>query len=202
MTEPTNSTDSLDPQQIDAATKKTMESIGSNIRNLRRGLGQTLQELSTRTELSVSMLSLVERGKSSPSIGALVVIADALKVPVSDLLIVKQAGEEQFIVGVNGQRSFQVGEILVRLLREDRTRGVFISINEYKPHMSKPAVTVKHDGYEYAYVLEGSPCLELDGQSHQLTAGDLVFFDSKKAHRIWNNESSPARILWFNLQEG
>ncbi len=47
----------------------------------------TLQELSERTGLSTSMISLVERGRTSPSIGSLVVLASALKVPIGELFI-------------------------------------------------------------------------------------------------------------------
>ena len=53
-------------------TKEVLTIIGSKVRSLREAQGLTLEELANRTQLSKSMLSLMERGKSAPSIGTLV----------------------------------------------------------------------------------------------------------------------------------
>lgn len=45
-----------------------MKDIGGKIRALRRQRGLTLEEISARWGLSVSFLSQVERGLSSPSV--------------------------------------------------------------------------------------------------------------------------------------
>src|SRR5918992_904002 len=63
----------------------TVVRIGTRIRTLRSERNLTLQSLAESTGLSSSMLSLVERGKTSPSIGTLVAISSALGVHMSDL---------------------------------------------------------------------------------------------------------------------
>ncbi|MDA3863772.1 MAG: response regulator [Deltaproteobacteria bacterium] len=60
--------------------------IGENIRNNRKEKNLTLKMLSRRTQLSISLLSQIERGESSPSITSLYKIANALNVKMASLL--------------------------------------------------------------------------------------------------------------------
>ena len=59
--------------------------IGESIRRLRKDAGLTLKLLSRRTNLSVSLLSQIERAESSASISSLYKIATALDVRIQDL---------------------------------------------------------------------------------------------------------------------
>ncbi len=59
--------------------------IGRNIRELRKKGGLTLKQMSRRTNLSVSLLSQIERAESSASVSSLFKIATALDVPITHL---------------------------------------------------------------------------------------------------------------------
>ena len=59
--------------------------IGRTIRELRKTHGLTLKQTARRTNLSVSLLSQIERAESSASISSLFKIATALDVPLRDL---------------------------------------------------------------------------------------------------------------------
>src|SRR6186713_3607393 len=59
--------------------------IGDTIRNLCKEKDLTLKQMSRRTNLSVSLLSQIERAESSASISSLYKIATALDVRVQDL---------------------------------------------------------------------------------------------------------------------
>jgi len=61
-------------EDIAETTASTLAAIGLRIRELRQLRGLTLQALADVSGLSTSMLSLVERGRASPSIGSLIVI--------------------------------------------------------------------------------------------------------------------------------
>src|SRR5918994_2299004 len=71
-------------ERISIETAGALAAIGNRIRDLRGQKTLTLQALSELTGLSPSMLSLVERGQTTPSIGTLVVISSALGVHMSD----------------------------------------------------------------------------------------------------------------------
>ena len=59
--------------------------IGRNIRELRKGRGLTLKQMSRRTKLSVSLLSQIERAESSASVSSLFKVATALDVRITEL---------------------------------------------------------------------------------------------------------------------
>ena len=59
--------------------------IGRTIRELRKSRGLTLKQLARRTELSVSLLSQLERAESSASVSSLFKVATALDVRITEL---------------------------------------------------------------------------------------------------------------------
>ncbi len=61
------------------------KAIGRNIRSLRKERGLTLKQMSRRTQLSVSLLSQIERAESSASVSSLFKIAAALDVKIMEL---------------------------------------------------------------------------------------------------------------------
>ena len=77
---------------------QTLAAIGLRIRGARIARSMTLQALADVSGLSPSMLSLVERGRASPSIGSLIVIASALGVAMSDLIVEDSSTAENAVV--------------------------------------------------------------------------------------------------------
>jgi len=59
--------------------------IGRCIRELRKERGLTLKQMSRRTNLSVSLLSQIERAESSASVSSLFKVATALDVKITEL---------------------------------------------------------------------------------------------------------------------
>lgn len=187
--------------EVAHTTASTLTAIGLRIRELRQSRAMTLQALADTTDLSPSMLSLVERGRASPSIGSLVVIASALGVAMSDLIVCEPASDEKLVVRASDQHAVETAQHVVRrLLREDRARGVSVAINEYEPHTGNAEKPVTHDGFEYGYILEGKLTVEVDGISYQLEGGDLIAYSSRRPHRFWNHGKKKVRTLWFNLK--
>jgi transcriptional regulator with XRE-family HTH domain len=196
------SLDALSPlsEEIAETTASTLAAIGFRIRELRQLRGLTLQALADVSGLSTSMLSLVERGRASPSIGSLIVIANALGVAMSDLLVNGADSEERIVVRASEARIVETAQHVVRrLLREDRTRGVSVAVNEYAPHTGSTEHPIAHDGFEYGFVLEGELTVEVDGTKHVLQRGDLISYSSRRRHKIWNHAETKVRTLWFNL---
>lgn len=174
--------------------------IGSRIREFRTSKAMTLQALGKATGLSLSMLSLVERGKTAPSIGSLVVICSALDVHMSDLLAPDRRSPVDPVSRREKQVSFETAEgVLRRILIDDRIHAVEIAVNEYAPCTGSAPTPVHHQGFEYGVVLEGELTVELDGDRHLLRSGDLVSYNSMRNHRIWNYGTLKARALWINL---
>lgn len=74
------------------------EVIGDVLRGERTSQGRTLREVSDSARVSLGYLSEVERGRKEPSSELLNAICDALRVPLSQVLIdagERMAGEER-----------------------------------------------------------------------------------------------------------
>jgi transcriptional regulator with XRE-family HTH domain len=66
-----------------------VKDVGRRIRQLRlsRSARMTQEDLSERARISVSFLSMIERGERSPHLGTLAAIAQALEVRIADLFL-------------------------------------------------------------------------------------------------------------------
>lgn len=186
--------------ELEGMAASAVQAIGTKVRELRTGQGLTLQGLADMTGLSPSLLSLVERGKTSPSIGTLVSVAHALGVHMGDLVPGDQSVRESPVRRAADQRVFSTpGGVTRRVLRDDRGRGLEIAINEYAPGGHSADRELHHGGYEYGFVLDGLLTVELEGESLVLQPGDSIAYDSTRSHRIVNEGGGPARALWVNL---
>jgi transcriptional regulator with XRE-family HTH domain len=180
---------------------ETVAFIGNRIRLLRADRNLTLQALAEKTGLSSSMLSLVERGKTSPSIGTLVAISSALGAHMSDLFDNRAGKQEEPVIRVEDQRVYVTAEgVKRRVVRTDDEHGMELVFNDYEPGTGSGSDLVHHSGYEYGVLLEGSLSVEVDGSTYELKPGDSISYNSQLPHRIQNNGRKHARAVWVNLE--
>jgi transcriptional regulator with XRE-family HTH domain len=182
---------------------ETVQAIGARVRALRSQRQLTLQALADMTGLSASLLSLVERGRTSPSIGTLVSVAHALGIHMNDLVPGEDRSWASPVTRHADQRQFSTPEgVTRRVIKDDRPRGVEIAVNEYAPGGRSADSSLHHEGYEYGMVLEGTLTVYLANGRHVLKSGDAIGYDSTKPHRICNESKRAARALWVNLDRG
>ncbi len=178
----------------------TVQAIGMRIRQLRMQRDKTLQALADMTGLSASLLSLVERGKTSPSIGTLVSVSRALGVHMSDLITTAPPATKEPIVRAEDQSVYHTAEGgQRRVVADDRVRGLEIALNDFKPGGSSADSSLHHGGYEYGIVLDGELTVTLDGQEYVLRPGDMISYESTRPHRIRNTGKRAAKAVWVNL---
>lgn len=60
--------------------------MGEVLRTRRRAQGMTLRDLSSKARVSLSYISEIERGQKEPSSELLAALADALEIPLSNVL--------------------------------------------------------------------------------------------------------------------
>jgi transcriptional regulator with XRE-family HTH domain len=181
------------------AVLRTVTDIGRRIRDAREASGLTLRTVSTATGLSTSMLSLVERGRTSPSIGTLVAICDALALPMASLF----SGADD-----RGARLIRRDEtpsrsddgVTHRLIVDDRRHGVELTEDVYVPGGSTAEGTAAHPGEEIGIVVGGRLDVEVDGTTYRLGDGDAVQLASSTPHRCSNGGRGGARAIWVAIR--
>ena len=127
--------DKLLEESVDDRTAGVLNTIGRNIRQLRMERSLTLQALAEHTGLSPSMLSLLERGKTGPSIGTLVVIAASLGAQMSDLMDQTGSGDGSIVSRAEfGGVLDGTLEVTVSGQAEILRAGDLISYSSLEPH--------------------------------------------------------------------
>jgi transcriptional regulator with XRE-family HTH domain len=175
--------------------------IGERMRQARLKKGLTLKDLAEKTGVSVSMLSLVERGRASPSMGTLVAVCSSLGILMGDLFDGHIRPRSDPVARRDEQPLFTTREgVKRRVLQTDEIKRTELVINEYLPGTGSGQEPTRHPGAEYGFVLEGTLQVDVAGTVYELETGDAIGYESTLPHRIWNDsESEVACAVWFNL---
>jgi transcriptional regulator with XRE-family HTH domain len=175
--------------------------MGKRMREVRLQRGLTLKELARETGVSVSMLSLVERGRSSPSMGTLVAVCSSLGILMGDLFDGQIAPRANPVARRHEQPLFTTREgVKRRVLQTDEVNRTEFVINEYLPGTGSGQDRTHHRGVEYGFVLEGALHVDVAGALYELETGDAIGYESTLPHRIWNDSDSEiARAVWVNV---
>lgn len=183
-----------------SSAEETIRGIGTRIRRLRRERRLTLSEMAERTGVSMSMLSMVERGQATPSIGTLVAVSTTLGLHMADLF----AAPEHPAPSPVRRRDEQVavegpGGVTRRLAHDDHHKGLEMVVNEYPPGSSSSPTRTHHAGTEFGVVVRGRLSVDLDGAEHVLETGDAISYVSATPHRISNPGRTVAVAVWLNM---
>jgi transcriptional regulator with XRE-family HTH domain len=184
------------------AADETVRIVGQRIRQRRQRIGMTLNDLGDRTGVSVSMLSMLERGLAAASIGTLVAVSSALGVQMRDLFEHPDVDDDSPVVRLEEQTEIETAEgVHRRIAHQAQEQGLEVAINKYQPGTSSNDQPTHHEGMEYGVVIEGSISVELDDKSYVLHPGDAIRYDSAIPHKIVNTSGKLARAVWVNLRD-
>ena len=159
----------------------------------------SLRDLAERSGVTAPMLSQVERGETSPTLGTAERIAGGLDLSLSQLLRLDE-GEHVVVIRARERR--------VRRSKGHRTEELTpplpgqradVSVHTLAPGAAtaSPGDPPLHEpgSRETAFVLRGSVTLLIDGERHVLSAGDSVTFDADLEHHFENHGDAAAEFL-------
>ena len=170
--------------------------LGRRIKLLRVSLGLTLKDLEERGGISATHVSEIERGKASPTVGALGRIARALGMRPATLVEAKTEPSYSVL------RAEQRGNRAVHWAKarlEPVTEPVHCA--PLGAHLvtlqadRSAALTHSHEGEEWVTVLSGAAEITVDGTAHVLREGDCLHFRAHRMHSYSNLTSEPAVLL-------
>ncbi len=186
-----------------------MDIIGQKLRAARHEKGLSLRELAARADVSVSLLSQIENGKSTPSVRSLHSIADALSVPLGYFFPEDEAGngysgepsnaqplKEQILRFAHRPRlELNEGIEWMRLTPHEDRDAQFLELH-YDVGASSGAKMSYHRGREFGLVLSGELTVEIGFEKYVLHEGDSIIFDSTRPHRLTNTGGVLVKALW------
>lgn len=187
------------------ASGSVLHGLGERIRAIRLQQDMTLQDLSTRCQVSVAMLSHIERGRSTPSIKVLDRIRLGLGVPFGAFFEEKEHSKPEsdaHIIMRREQRPvlrFDATGLKKELLSP--VRGTQLEMMELRlqPNGHSGEEPWRRVGEKCGVVLAGSLSLTIGSTSYELREGDAFHFDSSTPHSFQNTFHSESRIMWIIL---
>ena len=171
------------PTKKSPARPKIASPFGARVRQRRRELGLSLQQLAGRTGLTASFLSLVERDQNSPSLQSLHRLAEALEVPI---FFFSQTNSENPVVR-RDQRvkvTFPASKVTCELLVPNLRNRLEVFIGHAHPSAGNIARTPKADSEECLYLMKGRLRVQLVDQTYELGEGDSIYFHGVNVREI------------------
>jgi transcriptional regulator with XRE-family HTH domain len=161
--------------------------VGRNLRDLRAEQGLSIRSLAELSGLNVNTLSLIENGKSSPSVSTLQQLASALTIPITAFfetdLIKKNVSYQK--TGQRLQAAFAYGT-LADLGAGLTLRGGQPLLVTLEPKANSGPTPIVHTGHEFVFCLEGHLSYTIEDHVYILDPGDSLLFEAHLPH-FWQN---------------
>lgn len=170
--------------------------VGSQLRELRTRRGLSIRALAEASGLNVNTLSLIENGKTSPSVSTLQLLASSLGVPIT-AFFESEPSQKRIVYQKSGQRrraAFSHG------ILEDLKTGLNLPQGQLllvtlEPGADSGSTPIVHTGHEFVFCLEGCLAYTIQEQVFTLDPGDSLIFEAHLPHR-WRN---PGKALMRSL---
>jgi transcriptional regulator with XRE-family HTH domain len=190
-----------------------LESIGTRLRTLRTEHGFSIRALAERAEISSSVISEVERGKTEPSISTLKRLAAALGTSITYFFttasqanghVIRAASRKTVAFNYpaadgHDQRSAIRAQGVHFEVASPESSDVLEAIyGRYEPGASTGEELYTHEGEEWGMVLSGRFKVTLNNEVHFLDVGDSIWFRSDVPHKIENVAPGVSEYIWID----
>lgn len=179
--------------------------VGLRLKELREARNISMRTLAAKSGLSANALSMIERGKTSPSVSTLYKLADAMGISIT-AFFGAESDKKQVVFIKSDERT-----------RMAFTRGVFEAlggeqfIGRVEPFMltmdsgaTSGPHTMSHTGHEFVFCLRGELDYQVEKEIFHLRAGDSLLFSAQLKHK-WRNAAKTvtnALIIISGFAEG
>lgn len=174
--------------------------LALRLRDLRMGAGMTLDGLAERTGVSRSMISLIERGESSPTAAVLDKLAGGLGVTLASLFAAPVSTAASPLSRHEDQRIWRDPES--GYMRRNLSAPGFPSPIELVEVVLPPGAQVAYDTghrativHQQIWIMEGAITLTLGEETYRLGTGDCLSMRLDQPTVFRNLTDAPARYV-------
>ena len=174
-----------------------LDTLGADLRSLRKSRGLTLSDLAEAVGKSVGWLSQVERGVSEPALDDVRIVAALFSLPVSFFFSHSpDTPESQYVVRADSRRAMSDNSKgLVESLLSPDLGGTFEIIHSVFAVGAKCPQPFVRPTEEAGYVIDGSLTLIIDGREFVHITGDSFRFAGETVSWI-NQGTRPVVLIW------
>ena len=195
-------TKKIDQDQLNDGIPSPDLIVGNNIRKIRNRKKLSLRQLSEESGLNINTLSLIENGKSSPSVSTLQCLARALYVPITSFFEPETVKTQVAITRHDQRTSTAINNALMQNLAKDYfSNAVQPFVVTLEPGGGSGSQEIVHSGHEMVYCLAGSVRYRVGDEVFDLFQDDSIVFAAHLPHSWKNLTDETAKILLILCRE-
>src|SRR5512140_51421 len=161
--------------------------VGVRLRELREARSTSMRALAAKSGLSANALSMIERGRTSPSVSTLYKLADALGVPVTEFFAPGVEKRNVLLVRADERTRIPFSNGLWEGLGGEKFTGrVEPFVITLETGAGSGQHSIVHTGHEFVYLLRGHLEYLVEDKLYELEPGDSLLFAAQLHHR-WRN---------------
>ncbi|WP_030160549.1 helix-turn-helix domain-containing protein [Glycomyces sp. NRRL B-16210] len=176
---------------MNTANEATLDAVGPRLKHLRLRRDITLTDLAAATGISASTLSRLEAGLRRPTLEQLLPLARYHGVTIDSLVDAPRTADPRVDLR---PLSCDDGSIIIPLTRRPGGIQAYKFVIPAGRDDALPDLR-SHEGYDWAYVLNGTLRLVLGDQDLRLRAGEAAEFDTRTPHWFGATASGPVEYL-------
>ncbi len=174
--------------------------FGQRIRSLRKENGLSLEQLSSKSGVALATLSRIENGKGSGTFRTHQRIAEALRIPLTEMYKDIEESEPDTL-------SIESGSEEAETFMYDEKASAILLAKQVSTKQMLPQLIVLQEGGKtsveqypagterWLFVLEGTVEVSVAGKIHPLTTGNTLYFKGSLAHQLTNVGDVVAKIV-------
>ena len=179
-------------------TDRTLDAVGPRLKELRQRRDITLNELAAETGISISTLSRLEAGLRRPTLEQLLPLARAYSVTLDELVDAPPTGDPRINLRPIPTDD---GRTILPLSRRPGGIQAYKFILPAGHDDDRPDLRT-HEGYDWAFVLNGRLRLVLGEHDLILEPGEAAEFDTRTPHWFGATSSGPVEFLSLVGKQG
>lgn len=183
---------------MDHSTDRTLDAVGPRLKQLRQRRDVTLTDLAEETGISTSTLSRLEAGLRRPTLEQLLPLARAYGVTLDELVDAPPTGDPRVNLRPIPTND---GRYILPLSRRPGGIQAYKFILPTGRDDAEPDLRT-HEGYDWAFVLNGKLRLVLGEHDLILTPGEAAEFDTRTPHWFGATSSGPVEFLSLVGKQG
>jgi transcriptional regulator with XRE-family HTH domain len=173
-----------------------MDNIAEKLKALRNAHGLSQRKLAARAGVSNATISLIEHGRTDPSMGLLKRILDSLDMSFAEFFASDPNVEEKYFYGRDELSEISSGPIHYLQVGSDLSNSQLqILYERYRPGADTGQSMLSHDAEEGGIVLSGRLEVTVGNSIRTLAAGDAYRFNSRLPHRFRNTGNEDCVIV-------
>lgn len=177
---------------------QTLDTVGPRLKHLRLRRDITLTTLAEETGISISTLSRLEAGLRRPTLEQLLPLARYYGVTLDSLVDAPRTANPRIDLR---PMSCADGSIIIPLTRRPGGVQAYKFVLPTGRDGATPDLR-SHEGFDWAYVLNGTLRLVLGDQDLLLEAGQAAEFDTRTPHWFGSTSAGPVEYLSLVGRQG